>query len=929
MKEILRKLFNVYPGEEKNAFYFTVLGFIWSFGVSMSWKNADALFILNVGADKLPVAYTIIACCMIVIASILLYAYDKFATHRIFLTHLSIGIAFYTAIHFCVRYGIGMENKILWYALRVFGWSFFCVVNTNYWTFIDQFYHSRDSKRLFSLFASSVFVGFGMTGALMQLGLPDLEIVALIIIAILAAAFYWITRIITQLEPIHSEHHIDAALTSSDESLKQTLKSILQSKFTLSLMCLNFLIFVSVVLTEYNYMFAFQERFASGPVIPVEADESSPLTQFIGKCVLVFSAFNLIFGLFIYSRFLRRFGIGTMLFITPLILVMTYSGWAFSDALIFPLMAFFVVESTILVVDDNNFNLLLNGVPPKLKYKIRVFIESFFEPVGTLTAAFLLSVFAPVSKLVALCVAFIVLCMSVIIRKLYPNAVYRTLMENAVHFEKTPKDWLQSLPRSETKDSEAKLLSILERGDPTSYDFALEGIIDFGDKKITEKFLIVLDASPPLAKQIFIEKLPGSIFAGDARVIDHLISWDSEDCDPILKGTLHLYLAKIGLLSPQKAMNDLKSEDSALICASLIALKKSGGFSSANTTAELRTFASRYLQDLLGSEDERALLMGLEILTVDANKEDVNILLPYLRNESIQVARKAASAIAEVATPQSVRHAKTLLSYVTSRSDNSFRLSLLKAIGKTADTSIVRDILINSLHLRPSEKRKIEQIITEMGLKTVPTLLSITKDTAVHDRCRLLSGKILGRLALPQLRANLPGIIKKEIERANFYFYQHHMIKDHYPEKDLHVLKDALLAGYHSVIDFIIQVLGVAGEIEDSELLSRSMRSKNPKIRSQVIETLERTCDTTLFRLIQPLVDELPLSVKLKSSTGQQLSLQELLEILGQSPSLLDQVASAAVSASEKLPEWRSSLKQRMRNNEEIFNHFAYELLET
>lgn len=926
MKDMLRKLFNVYPGEERNAFYFTVLGFIWSLGVSLSWKNADALFILNVGADKLPIAYTIIACSMIVIAWVLLYAYDKFAAHRIFLTHLSIGITFYAIVHICVRLGLGMENKLLWYALRVFGWSFFCVVNTNYWTFIDQFYHSRDSKRLFSLFSSSVFTGFGLTGAFMNFGLPDYKYVTLIIMGILALAFFWIVKIVKKLKPIHSEHHIDAALSSSDESLRQIISSILCSKFTLALMTLNFLIFVSVVLTEYNYMFAFQERFTSGIDLPLDQDERSPLTQFIGKCVSAVSFFNLVFGLFIYSRFLRRFGLGGMLFITPLILVTTYTGWAFSDALIFPLMAFFVVESTIMVVDDNNFNLLLNGVPPKLKYKIRVFIESFFEPVGTLTSAFLLSLFASYSKMLALTVALIVLTMSFIIRRIYPQAVYRTLMENAVHFEKTPKDWLQSLSKRETKESEAKLLSILQRGDPEAYDFALEGIIDFGDLKITERFLTVLDSSPSRAKEIFIEKLPGSVFANEPRVISHLISWDTDDCEADLKGTLHLYLAKLGLLSPHRAMMDLKSDDSKLICSGLIALKKSGGFSSANTTAELRAFASRYLQELLDSEVERDLLMGIQVLTVEATQEDVNILIPYLRHESMHVKRKAALAISEVATSQSSKHAKTLLHYVTSESDNEFRLSLLKAIGKMADTSLVKDILLNGLHLRPNERRQIEKIIYQMGLKTVPTLLSMTKDTDLHDKTRLLAGKILGRLALPQLRANLPNMMKHEIERANFYFCQHHTIQETYPQKDLHVLKDALLSGYHSVIDFIIQMLGVAGEIEDSELLSRSMRNPNPKIRSQVIETLERTCDPALFRLLQPVVDELPLSIKLKALTP--LSLDELLAVLRKSPSLTDQVAAAAISASEKIPHWRSTLKQQMKNNEEIFNHFAYELLE-
>ena len=109
------------------------------------------------------------------------------------------------------------------------------------------------------------------------------------------------------------------------------------------------------------------------------------------------------------------------------------------------------------------------------------------------------------------------------------------------------------------------------------------------------------------------------------------------------------------------------------------------------------------------------------------------------------------------------------------------------------------------------------------------------------------------------------------------------------------------MTGYHSVIDFIIQLLGVAGEIEDSELLSRSMRSSNPKVRSQVIETLERTCDTSLFRLLQGLVDEVPLQVKLRSYPKQPHTLEQLLNHLRSSPSLVDQIAAAAVSSSLQL----------------------------
>src|SRR4029077_18740293 len=107
------------------------------------------------------------------------------------------------------------------------------------------------------------------------------------------------------------------------------------------------------------------------------------------------------------------------------------------------------------------------------------------------------------------------------------------------------------------------------------------------------------------------------------------------------------------------------------------------------------------------------------------------------------------------------------------------------ALEKVNDSSLVNDIIQASLQFRPNEQRLTEEVIYKMGLRTVPTLLSITRDTQVPDRCRLLAGGILGRLALPQLRANLFDIIRQEIERAFFYFYHYHTIQSQNPELDL------------------------------------------------------------------------------------------------------------------------------------------------
>ena len=60
-KGLFQRLFNIYPGEEKQALLFAFLGFIWAFGATCGLKFADALFLLHVGAESLPQAYTMIS----------------------------------------------------------------------------------------------------------------------------------------------------------------------------------------------------------------------------------------------------------------------------------------------------------------------------------------------------------------------------------------------------------------------------------------------------------------------------------------------------------------------------------------------------------------------------------------------------------------------------------------------------------------------------------------------------------------------------------------------------------------------------------------------------------------------------------------------------------------------------------------------------
>ena len=226
--------------------------------------------------------------------------------------HYFLCIYFYMPI-----YDVGVNSTWLWYALKLAGFFLFAVLMTCYWTFIDQYHHLQDAKRMYSLFSSTIFLGAASTGLLMHSGLLDLKHLIALIIGLFSFTYFWVCKISKDMPLIaHEDAEQEGQIYEQGNYLKFFIKSILSSPFTLLLMASNLSIYLLLVITEYNYMFTFENYFDAQPS-DIGGGTEADLTLFLGKWLASVSVCNLIFGLFIYSRLIRRFGIGSMLFITP------------------------------------------------------------------------------------------------------------------------------------------------------------------------------------------------------------------------------------------------------------------------------------------------------------------------------------------------------------------------------------------------------------------------------------------------------------------------------------------------------------------------------------------------------------------------------------------------------------------------------------
>lgn len=890
---MIRKLFHLFPGEERDALWFGLLGLVWALAATAGLKFADALFLIHIGPESLPKLYSFSAGCMIFIATLLIYFFHKFSPYKVFIAALSCSILFYLSVFFA--FFQETQSSAVWYVFRVVGSVNFAVIGTCFWNFIDLYYHLQDAKRVFSLFNSMIFLGISGTGLIMYLGIFEFQTLSLFIALLLGLAIGLIFLIHDKLRPLYDDTHVE----EEPLSFKKFFSDILHSKFTLLLVSSNLLIYLLMATTEFNYYSAFDRYFDTGRV-QVGDEGDARLTQVLGQALAGVSFTNLLFGLFFYSRLLRRFGIGFLLPITPLLLIFIYGAWQLEEAVWIAFLGYFVVEGTNYVIDDANFTLLLNAVPARFKPKIRIAIESFFEPVGTLFAALLLSLGFINPKILGLVLSLGLLALAIALRRQYLKAIWHNLAENAVHFRQTVSDWFQGFTK---KESSASLLNHLQIEEDAP--FALECIALSEDKTLLHQCIKEADSLSLDNKVLFIRYLVDS---NDPLVIELAQKWLMHAEDPLLIQELYWFLAKKGLLHPDKLNDELESPNLKLKGAAILTLLTAKG------AWAHKALAVEKLGELFESEDVEAIEIGLRILALDPSPQNLDIAISYLTHASSRVRLEASKAVFMMATPLSQKAAPRITSLLLEVSETEARQYLLKALKLIGDPKQAETCIKLAAHFRPNERRLMEEVIASLGLKNVPLLFSFLKDRSLLDRSRLTAGKALGKIALVQLRAHLEQIIEPEIERAVFYW-------KHWQNWDFELLSDTLRSDYFSVLDFIIQLLGVAGEVEDTELLSRALRSPFPKTRSHAIETIEKTCEPQIFRRLQPLFEErIPLQPDLK--------IESLLLHLQNSSSIADKIVAYAYMKKLNIENWKISLKNEMINNEELFKHFAYELLE-
>ena len=931
MQKFLRKVFGIYPGEGRTTLRFARFSIYWAFSTLTLENLSDGLFLENIGAGFLPYVYLYAALTMILISSIVVYALRIVSPYQI-LRKVMIGGALLTGICL-VMLSQEVQPSWFWYGVKIFSRLFFSVFLACAWTFIDQYHDLQEAKRVYSLYSAAYFFGIVLSGLVISLLLSVVGYPVLysIVFCSICLAFWEAKKIVERVPAVHDDT-IEGVFSGDRNSFSILLQLLKKSPYTLCLLAVSLLAQFMTITTEFNYMEIFQKVFqASSP--DLSSNTASQISGFLAKTRGAISLGNLFVGAFLYAPSVRRFGLNNIILLTPSFFLFVYFGLVYKEALWIAILGLIAVEGVLFTVEDNSFNLLTKAVPAKLKSKVRIINDSFFEPIGMLICSFFLFFFESGSRWLGFTFSFIFLAVTFLLRKFYPKAIYTSLKENALHFERRIRDWLLKVGKKESKEAKKDLLKALKSSQEEIVLLSLEGLLSYEDPHLLDQICRASKKLSSEGKKAFISLIENNSLHTHPLVLEQINDWFENTESRELFEKTYFFLARQGLLHPDKVMEDLDSENLLLRGAAILTLKKSQAPLGAEQGSLHKTIAQKETSLLLQSQNEEEILLGLTLLKEIFGPEGAEKAFLLLNHPSIAIKRQASIALAESCDKSFSPFLPKILEEIEENTDPVIRKNYLLTLGKVGDSSTVKEILQVSKNFRPSEKRLVEQIVLTMGLKTVPILLAFLKEANFHYPCRVLAAKILAQLSLPQLRAHLEEIIAPEKKKAYFTYYHALIIQNQYPENDLHLLEDALLSRSQTVIDFIIHLLGSVGSVEDCELLVHSFRSKSEKVRSNAIESLEKYCDSQIFTWLLPLIEEAPKEEKIYrlqkyDPSLTPFSLEELLDELHESPSLSDKVIAAQLKAELEIPNWKETLKKQMKTSEEAFHHFAYELLE-
>ncbi len=831
----MRKLFRIRGGEETKLLSFFCLGTFLQAGLIMGVSISDALFIVNVGADKLPAFFLLVPVIMCVFVLFFSWSIERFGLSKVF-TYilLLLSVAGPALGLFSLK-----ENIPVWfyYFSKLYAFLWLISLYSLYWNFVDEYFTILDAKRLYPILSGGLLFGSALGGGIVSylgtkmpagyffFGWSFLSLVCIL----------FLYRVLSSWPNLSEQERSGKENIGFFMPIRTIVQYAKKSKFVYIVNgSILVMIFIATV-NEYQYSVTF-----------AEGRSAEELTSFFGKLFLITNAVTLLFVFFGFSRAVARFGVSNIVVLQPIVYFLTFAYYLLDYGTSSALFGFMAYQGVMIAIDYNNWNFLFNAFPVNVRKVVRICTEGFMDPLATALAGFFLmlsvGVLSPqeISGIV-LVIAGIFIVLALVLRAQYLPAMIASLREGSLDFSKKIDSFVASFTKKDVV-----LLSDAVTTNCSGTETFFHALWRYDRHSAFDAFLSALN-NVAQERQVELKSILDFVLTeSDASMNRKLLVWLNNQSGNVTLDLLEEFSSR-GLIRHANFRSMLESDKLHEKSTAIVSLTRSW-------EVESMGLAMESLKRLLAGTEEEV-IMGVRTLGKMKESRYVHLIRELLNSPSERICYEALVAANNMLDDRA-NYALPFLLEKLDTENVDIRSVTLDCLDKIQDSSSITPLLIASENFTPSEKRKVKDIILKMGLKSVPMTISAFTEDNYSYATSSLAARVLGELAFPQFESSYPEVIASELEKAYQTLYFHSILS---MEKDkspgLSVLADFYKKNHEVMLDFILRVLTIGGRLQGYELISNSLRSHNLKIRGDAIETLEQGVDRSTFRLLLPLVD--------------------------------------------------------------------------
>ncbi len=347
---------------------------------------AYALFLDAYGAQSLPLVYIGTSVVSTLISLLYLRLERRFTLAQLLVGQL--GLVLLTLVGY--RLGLASANRTLLFTLPIYDGVVSTLMYMAFWNLLGRLYNLQQGKRLFGLFGAGQEVATIASGFLVPVVVPLIGTVNLLWGAIVAGAgALTLLLMIIRRTPAMSTPSTDDQEQETEHSAEEapTSRNLLTDPYIALLLAM----YICFGLGDYFVDNIFYLR--------VEAHLTNPdqLAGFLSVFASVVSGLSLCSHLFLSSYVLRRYGVRTIILLTPLLLLMTTFFFTLggiltgSTVLLFWLAVGMNLTRQVTDAFDNTAaNLLYQPLPTTVRMRTQTAVDGIIYPVAAGLAGLLL-----------------------------------------------------------------------------------------------------------------------------------------------------------------------------------------------------------------------------------------------------------------------------------------------------------------------------------------------------------------------------------------------------------------------------------------------------------------------------------------------------------------------------------------------------------